>query len=463
LTKLSVNRETPVRICFTGAVKFTRPRADALGETPPPLDFVAVTRETVFCETGENHKTAEISPPPPQCNHEGIIGIFSRSKHLLWSFVFQVNEFLGLIPGIWTSTHAAKLRKKNYKPVNIIDKIAVIVNLRFSIEHLENILSYLGSTEYDIIYLGSSRLSYCLDFARTHNCEIIPVQRLIKAAAAYKLALAMCCDNRCQRYGIEFIAKEILMVQTMIDGGPPYFTGAAKLPFDYISCCGDYQKRRIESYISRDRLFVLGYPRISKHSTNRNEAEEIIELQAKRRLNHGKKNILWLPSHTKTTSLYTFAPALAKIQTDYNIVVKPHPLLFNIEKFITSIIPEITIINQVSNDKLLPAADFVICDYGGSVFLSIMADKNTLLFNADKPEFPPELSIQDIPELAIRDRIINFYPEEEEKFFAALKDDSVWEKQKEIRAQIRAEFFTDNPDPARDIAELCRRIVRGEI
>jgi CDP-glycerol glycerophosphotransferase (TagB/SpsB family) len=207
----------------------------------------------------------------------------------------------------------------------------------------------------------------------------------------------------------------------------------------------------------------LGYPRISKHSTSRNEAEGIIELQAKRRLNHGKKNILWLPSHTKTTSLYTFAPVLAKIQTDYNIIVKPHPLLLNIEKFITSIIPEVTIINQVSNDKLLPAADFSICDYGGSVFLSIMADKNTLLFNADKPEFPPELSIQDIPELAIRDRIINFYTDEEEKFFTALKDDSVWEKQKEIRAQIRAEFFTDNPDPARDIAELCRRIVKGEL
>jgi hypothetical protein len=111
---------------------------------------------------------------------------------------------------------------------------------------------------------------------------------------------------------------------------------------------------------------------------------------------------------------------------------------------------------------LLPAADFVICDYGGSVFSAIKADKNVLLFNVYKSDSssvtsPLGLSIN------IRDRIINFYPDEEEKFFAALKDESVWEKQKAIRRDIRSEFFTENPNPARDIAELCKRIVKGEV
>jgi hypothetical protein len=63
----------------------------------------------------------------------------------------------------------------------------------------------------------------------------------------------------------------------------------------------------------------------------------------------------------------------------------------------------------------------------------------------------------------LRENIINFYPdEEEEKIFAALKDVAIWEKQKEIRCQIRSEFFTENPNPALDIAGLCRRILKGE-
>jgi hypothetical protein len=89
-------------------------------------------------------------------------------------------------------------------------------------------------------------------------------------------------------------------------------------------------------------------------------------------------------------------------------------------------------------------------------------DKNVLLLNTSKKELLTGDCAPDVPVNIIRDRVINFYPDEEEKFFAALKDDAVWEKQKEIRRQIRSEFFTENPNPARDIAGLCRRILKGE-
>jgi CDP-glycerol glycerophosphotransferase (TagB/SpsB family) len=274
----------------------------------------------------------------------------------------------------------------------------------------------------------------------------------------------MCCDNNVQRYGIEFVARKIFMVQTTISGDPPYFTdGVSKLPYDYLSCCGEYQKRRIEKHIKPDRLFLLGYPRISDYQPDKGEAEQIIYLHTERRIDNDKKTILWLTSHRKPTSIYTFAPMLAKIQTEYNIIVKPHPLLLSVEKFMHKTAPEIIVINNVPNEKLFSTADFVICDYGGSVFLTIMADKNVLFFNSRDWEPPPTVLPENVPELVIRDRIINFYSDEEEKFFAALKDDSVWEKQKEIRRQIRAEFSTDNPNPAWDIAELCRRIVKGEV
>jgi hypothetical protein len=323
----------------------------------------------------------------------------------------------------------------------------------------------MDSAEYDLVYFGSTRLDQCREYALKNNCNVVSATELIKKRAAYRMAVTMECDNGTVKcWGIEFIAQIILMVQTTIDGRPYCFTdGISKLPYDYLSCCRNYQKRRIENYIRPDRLFMTGYPRIVNSNTDRREAEQLVFSRTKHGIDRGKKTVLWLPSHTNTTSVYTFAPVLAKIQTEYNTIVKPHPLLLNIEKFMRKTAPEIIVINKTQNEKLFTIADFVICDYGGSVFLAIMADKNVLFFNANDNSLPPNVPLEDIPEIAIRDRIVNFYPDEEEKIFAALKDDSIWEKQKEIRRQMRAEFFTENPNPARDIAELCRRIVKGEL
>jgi hypothetical protein len=151
-----------------------------------------------------------------------------------------------LIPGIWSSAYVKKLKRKKYKAKYIIDRIAVIVNLRFSIEHLANILSYLDISEYDLVYFGSSRLSYCLDYSKEHQSEIVSASDLIKNKTAYKLAMTMCCDNIVQQYGIELAAEKIIMIQTIITGDTPYSTdGISKLSYDYLVCCGNYQKRRI--------------------------------------------------------------------------------------------------------------------------------------------------------------------------------------------------------------------------
>jgi CDP-glycerol glycerophosphotransferase (TagB/SpsB family) len=269
-------------------------------------------------------------------------------------------------------------------------------------------------------------------------------------------------DGSMFNFGIEFIAEKSLFLASAID---TYFYKYINFEhYNYIVCAGEYQRKQFQSYITSSKLLVMGSPRFDNYKDDREAAERIIEHQTGIGIPRNKKNILWLPVHGKATTCIIFAPMLAKIQNEFNIILKPHPFIYyeipNFENRIRSIIPEIIIIRNEDYINLFPAADFVICDYGGPVFSVIKADKNVLLFNIHKSELLG--MTPDLPANVIRDRIINFYPEEEEKFFAALKDDDIWEKQKKIRRQIRAEFFTENPNSARDIADLCRRIVRGE-
>jgi hypothetical protein len=428
--------------------------------------------------TGMKMTNLPIPPPPPECRCDENIPLGAR----LYRSIFAIgvrSRFLGTMykwarkfipfPGVWEEAHVKSLVRKGYKPLYASDKIAVVVAIDWAIWHLEKILENLNGIEYDLIYINTGEIQ-CRNFAKLHNCDVFSIRKVIKRKLRYKLALTshvgkITGGNTEFDVGIELIAEKLLFVASLADFSYCQYIQAEC--YDYIVCAGEYQRREFQKLVDKDRLFVIGSPRFDNYKNDKEAAIQIITRKTGRELCRNKKNILWLTTHSEITSCINFAPIVSKIQNEFNIIHKPHTFNYyeisDFENRIRSLIPEIIIINDVDSVKLIPAADFVICDYGGSVFSAIKADKNVLLFNTSKPELLAGVFAPDLPVNTIRDRIVNFYPDEEEKFFAALKDDSVWERQKEIRRQIRAEFFTDNPDPARDIAELCRRIVRGEL
>jgi hypothetical protein len=371
------------------------------------------------------------------------------------------------IPGIWGKIAVRKLVKSGYRPINKTEKIAFLIMLDWVFDHLEKIISNLRKDEYDLVYINTAEFK-CRDYAIRYDSNVISIQDVIKNKLCYSLAVTTHsgfddCDVN-YNFGVELIASKIMFVASVIDFD---YRGINIKPFDYIICINEYQKKQCEEVVNSDKLFVLGSPKISVNRESKENTKEMIERHTGHDINPGKKTLVWLPTHTKISSVIYFQPIIAKLQNEFNIIIKTHPLNYyevsDFDNFMRKSIPEGIIINDVDNIKVIPIADFAVCDYGGSVFYAIHADKNVILLNTPKPELLTGTFATNTPSNIIRDRIINFYPDEEEKFFAALKDDSIWERQKEARAQIRAEFFTDNPDPARDIAELCRRIVRGEI
>jgi hypothetical protein len=427
-------------------------------KTPPPLDSIAVTRETVWYE---NHETTEIIPPPPHIRaFNAVYAVVTKSKFLREA-AEEIKETCRF-PGTWTSAHVRRLERQNYQPEHKIDKIAFIINKSsMAAAHLENIFLAIDTKEYDVVFMGPRSELECRDrgYAEKYNCNVISINEVIERKLCYKLAVTMWGDHkskrRIKRYGIRFIAEKTLLVSSIFDHTYG-IESAEKFPYDYIACCGEYQRRLFSQYFDGKKIFLTGSPRFKAKPPA-----------------FDKKTLLLLPSYNfevsslRNCATIDFLHILSKLRNEYNIIIKPHPewasCWSGCKDFFLKAIPNALFLNDIDNAKLYPAADFVICDYSNVILTTIYADKNILLFNAPRNDVAKGRILRDPVNSYLRDRIINFYPDEEEKLVAALKDDSIWEKQKEIRAQIRKEFFTENPDPARDIAELCRRIVRGEL
>jgi hypothetical protein len=415
---------------------------------------------------------SQITPPPPRVRHSALR---ARVIEIIFSLIARI-PLLGIIsgwlkksiifPGIWGEAHIKSLIRKGYKPLYTTDKIAVVIVVGWALGHLENILENFSNNEYDLIYINLGA-AQCVDYAKHHNCNVFSIQDVIKRKVCYQLALTSHAGigNNQFNYGMELIAKKLIFVASLID--LDYRKHIQIERYNYVVCSGKYQSEQFQQQLDNNRLFIIGSPRFDNYKDDKEAARQAIECKTGRDICWNKKNILWLTTHGEAASCTNFAPMLSKIQSEFNIINKPHPFsyyeIYDFENCIRSLIPEIIIINDIDYINLLPAADFVICDYGSTIFSAIKVDKNVLLFNTHNPELLPGDIAPDAPVNIIRDRIINFYPDEEEKFFAALKDNDIWEKQKEMRRQIRADFFTENPNPARDIAGLCGRIVKGEV
>jgi hypothetical protein len=282
-----------------------------------------------------------------------------------------------------------RLIKNGYKPIHTMEKIAFVVVINWTFDHIKDIISNFNNNEYDLIYINLGE-SKCRDYAAKHNCNVFSIQDVIERKLCYRLAVTthagMGNGHDKFNYGIEFIALKILFIASLIDYD--YYKFIDMNLNDYIIFINEHQKKQFEKIIDSDKLFVLGSPRVNDCKQEKETAKKVIERV--QYIDPNKKTLLWLPTHTEISSVVDFAHLISKLQNEINIVIKPHPFLYyeisGFDSFMRNIIPEIVIINDVDSVKLITLSDFIVCDYGGSVFYAIQADKNTILLNTPRPE-----------------------------------------------------------------------------
>jgi hypothetical protein len=398
-----------------------------------------------------------------------LVNVLMAGVIVLRSFFVTIESFKNLkkFKANMFNALGLKLLREHYRPERLVNKIAFFAAC---IEHFEALFSLLNNDEYVFIIIHKNEEQERR--LRAKNAGIYTIAECLEQKIYFKLLVIDVCvpvyyfPFMDSSKLINFIAEKKLQLITNIFAYIRHKTYNSL--FDYVICNGEYYKTRLEANkIPRQKIYCYG-------SIRRNELvvqpaeEQKKEFWLKYGGDAGKKTVLWVIAHSYGSSIYSHCETLAVLGGRYNIVLQPNPTLQlefpDYEDFIHSKLPRCIVIKNINSLKLIPYADFVICDYGGSPLTALMADANIALFNMYPPfdirvAFGPFLGNCDA---YLRKHIINFNPNEGEKLLAALEDESVWERQKAVRKKLIAEFFTGNPNAAEDTVNLMRRVMRGE-
>tara|TARA_B100000575_G_scaffold292850_1_gene302388 strand:- start:223 stop:1413 length:1191 start_codon:yes stop_codon:yes gene_type:complete len=153
--------------------------------------------------------------------------------------------------------------------------------------------------------------------------------------------------------------------------------------FDIFCCHSKVDEKILNNKIENKRdIIKIGYPRYQKKLENKYQ----IYFKDK-----NKKNILWIPTHIKYPNhsigdnIYLWKNYIKVLLKDYNIVVKPHPKTISAINSITETLENegFTVLKDSNCDlaSLYNVCNYVLADYGGSVFSAIYMKKKLILLN----------------------------------------------------------------------------------
>ena len=356
-----------------------------------------------------------------------------------------------------------------------INKIAFVITDKISWNHLKNVIQALPEDSYDIIVADEKQASKGLymffrAFARkmvgfTNAINLKKnildskdlknaknINDVIIGNLKYKCAICVFPDitgSVGNKWKLELIADKLIRA-AFISGAYAYMLDLeANKKFNYILCCGKEQKKAYEQLGLKARVIAVGNPRLLPLTSYHAEEDPVCK-----RLDKSKKTILWIPGHgRKSCSLPNYLPIFSKLQKEFNVVVS-YPLgiyqdfcflRHKIEKAIK------ILVNNRDSASLMYLADFVFCDYGGSMLTSIYYEKNVCLLNAKKENiFIVEKNFgKNSPEITLRKDIINFDPTNTyDDFIHTLNNNSVWEQQKKIIKDIKEKYFSESAENA---------------
>jgi CDP-glycerol glycerophosphotransferase (TagB/SpsB family) len=211
--------------------------------------------------------------------------------------------------------------------------------------------------------------------------------------------------------------------------------------YDLILCFGPYQVKHLHAF-ENVRKIQIGYPRYDNFF---NQNFDYLKLLKNFNCNPDKKTILWLPTAGTSNSLESYAKSIGALTNEYNVIVKPHPYSFTHEKDKTDLLDSLPfsyVIKQKADiSELFFIADFVFCDYGGTLFGAIYTDKNLLLLNVNEHIKDSNYS-NDSSDVVIREKIINIEPENSHNVLHdILSNHDYWESQLLVRKELRDKFF----------------------
>jgi len=149
--------------------------------------------------------------------------------------------------------------------------------------------------------------------------------------------------------------------------------------YDLFLCHGPNDEMHLKNRFE-GKTAVMGYPRYDGYFSADLKVDDVI---AEFGIDPAKSTILWMPTYDafkeKVCSIPYFANEICQLKHDFNIIVRPHPISFRLDREGIELLESLgfNIDSDPTRDmnKLFRVAETVLCDHGGSAFGALYLGK----------------------------------------------------------------------------------------
>ena len=187
--------------------------------------------------------------------------------------------------------------------------------------------------------------------------------------------------------------------------------------FDSYLTLGKFETSMIKKKFYTKKCYEMGYLRYENLKSKKNIYQKIYK---EFNLDKKKKIIFWTPTHIdgneEFDNINLWIKKINTLRKNYNIIIRPHPKTLMI---MPNIIKKLNKLNYfVDKDQnrkigeLFKISDFIIADYGGTIFSAIYFNKPILILNLKpRSEFVNKLKENLSLDLIIRKKLICINPD----------------------------------------------------
>ena len=179
-----------------------------------------------------------------------------------------------------------------------------------------------------------------------------------------------------------------------------------------------------------------------------------------------RRTVVWLPTFGDgVCSIRWYAKQIAGLKARYNVLVRPHPISFRKAPGDIRILEDLNL--RIDSDDvrdmnyLYAAADFVVCDYGGTAFSALYLDKN--IVQLDVPGADTFYTSSGSSNLELRELLSPVIRSPDAgNLQQVLEDDSVWARQAEQREKAFQKYFAPYRGKSADRVVSVLRSLSGQ-
>lgn len=215
--------------------------------------------------------------------------------------------------------------------------------------------------------------------------------------------------------------------------------------YDLFLCHGPNDEMHLKKRF-KGKTVIMGYPRYDGYfSPNLNVDDVIAEFD----IDRAKQTLLWMPTYDafgdNVCSIPYFSKAISDLKNDFNIIVRPHPISFRLDR---------TGIEQLEffgfkidrnpmrdMNNLFRIADAVLCDHGGSAFGALYLGKRLVFLKTPTTDSATVLRESSNLEL------MKYFPvlevEQANTIGALLNDTSYWNESLMYGRNLSDKYFAN--------------------